>query len=73
MCDPPQRVCLAFHQAAEGNVLALVVIAALSISAVVSIWCIWAAITSFAIAMYLRSDHVPSITLDAAPVTPGHR
>jgi hypothetical protein len=39
------------------NVTAVAVITALSVGAVVSIWCVWAAVTSVAIAIYLRREH----------------
>jgi hypothetical protein len=38
------------------NVIAVAVIAALSVGAVVSIWCVWAAVTSVAIAIHLRRE-----------------
>lgn len=55
------------------NAVAVAVIAALSVSAVVSIWCIWAAVTSVAIAWYLRGEQLPSVTLELEPVAPGDR
>jgi hypothetical protein len=52
------------------NVIAIAVIAALSVGAVVSIWCVWAAVTSVAIAIHLRreqGDRVPMSTMGRDP------
>jgi Family of unknown function (DUF6629) len=52
------------------NVIAVAVIAALSVGAVVSIWCVWAAVTSVAIAIYLRreqGDRAPDPPISVRP------
>jgi Family of unknown function (DUF6629) len=52
------------------NVIAVAVIAALSVGAVVSIWCVWAAVTSVAIAIYLRQERggrAPDPPISARP------
>jgi 4-hydroxybenzoate polyprenyltransferase len=54
------------------NVIAVAVIAALSVGAVVSIWCVWAAVTSVAIAIYLRreqGDRAPDPPISVGPAS----
>jgi hypothetical protein len=53
------------------NVIAAAVIAALSFGAVVSIWCVWAAVTSVAIAIHLRREQGGRAPDPPVPVRPG--
>lgn len=47
------------------NLVAVVLLAWISVEAVTSLWCLWAAVTSVSIARYLRRR-------EPAPATPGH-
>jgi hypothetical protein len=42
------------------NLVVVTTLAALLTSGVISLWCMWAAVTSFAIAIHLRRLHGPA-------------
>lgn len=49
------------------NLVAVVLLAWLNNSGLISLWCLWAAVTSLAIALHLRSVNRPPLAHDIAP------